>query len=244
MRPVPIARRALEPFVPLCVLAVAVLALAGCGGDSSTTTTTRSTVPQEAGDRPEAAQEKDIADPKGQARGQEAEIKPGGTSVPPTPGAKAAAPGVPVSPGGDNSVQKFGIEGRAAERAQAIATLEDYLNARAARRWEEACAATSDDYRRQLAQAVAPTPDDREPEGCAQTLALLFGASPTSALNSGAEVRQVLSFRTRADGYAYLIFEGGGGTVRFIAMANEGGSWKVNTLEPAELPAEGLGGGQ
>ena len=51
-------------------------------------------------------------------------------------------------------------------------------------------------------------------------------------------VKELLSFRVK-DGYAYVIFKGAGGEVRFIAMANDGGEWKVNTTEPGTFSPGG-----
>ena len=61
---------------------------------------------------------------------------------------------------------------------------------------------------------------------------------PPSRMRPWAEVRELLSFRVE-NGYAYVIFKGADGTVRFIATADEGGEWKVNTTDPKELPPVG-----
>lgn len=162
------------------------------------------------------------------------------------PGSKAVAPGVPVTRGGDNSVQAFGNEGQEGEAAQAAATVAAYLRARAARRWPDACAEASKQLEGELAKLIARAEvtnrDAEKPEGCAATLALLFGRSPSSALRR-VEVGKVLSFRVRPDGYAYLIYEDREGAILFIAMAADGGTWKVNVPEPTELPASEAQGG-
>ena len=84
----------------------------------------------------------------------------------PEPGTKSVAPGVPVQPGGDNSIQTFGVEGEVGQREQALATLRAYLNARVAGQWAKACAETSEEFKEQAAAAV----DDGSAEGEARRL--------------------------------------------------------------------------
>jgi hypothetical protein len=128
-------------------------------------------------------------------------------------------------------VQTFGVEGEADEREQALATLKTYLNARVAGRWAKACAATSEEFKEQAEQLVEIAPGAGKPAGCAATLERFLGDFPSSSLRESAQVKELLSFRVK-DGYAYVIFKGAGGEIKFIAMANDDGEWKVNTTEP------------
>ena len=220
----------------IALFVLAALLLGGCGGSDSETTAE--------GEVSAAREQRPAAEQEPQAQGQEegpGNPKPSASPNPPIateriPGSKAVAPGVPTTKGGDNSIQAFGAEGEEDEAAQAAAQLRAYLSARVAGDWAAACAATSAQYREQLARMVAPTPDEKEPKGCEQTLALLFAKAPKQALQEAAEVNRVLSFRVEESGYAYLIYEDAEGEIRFIAMANEDGAWKVNTIEPTGFP--------
>jgi hypothetical protein len=147
---------------------------------------------------------------------------------------------VPVTPKGDNSIQTFGQEGEESGRSQATADLKAYLGARAQGDWAAACEATSEQFRQELAKLIERAkakPGAEKPEGCARTLEALSGNVSPETLRQAAQVGEVLSFRIREDGYAYLIFEDPQGEAKFIAMANDGGTWKVNAPEPQAFQA-------
>jgi hypothetical protein len=237
-------RRAGAPLLAICIA----VGLGACGGSTAersepttaaeeVSVTSTATVKDEHAPSPRAKAEDG-------ARGQEKDSggppieEPGGEetdSAGPDPGTKGVAAGVPVQAGGDNSVQVFGVEGEVGEREQALATLRTYLDARAAGNWARACAETSAEFREQLATVVSTSKGDQKPEGCTTTLRVFLGRVPRSTMRGTAEIEGLLSFRVAGD-YAYVIFRGADGTVRFIAMVDENGEWKVNTVEPGELP--------
>jgi hypothetical protein len=218
--------------------ALAALALAGCGdGGGEGSTTAATTTEQQsatAGEETPGGGKQTTAGPSGR------DSRPSA----PVPGAKAAAPGVPVDRGGDNSIQTFGAEGEEAARAQAKAELEAYLDARLAGDWPGACASASSEFKGELAKVAAEAPSKVEVEGCAAIMRLLSADAPTAELRAAAQVGRVLSFRVKGDDYAYLIFKGAKGAVMFVAMANDGGEWKVNTIEPSEFSEANLGSTQ
>jgi hypothetical protein len=241
------ARALLVPLL-LCI------ALGGCGGgegEEETKSGEATVASEQHGSAPE--QMEATEDEQGQ-EGKKAPPKSPAEPNPPIateriPGSKAVAPGVPTTEGADNSIQAFGIEGGTEEAAQALEALEEYLKARSAGDWQGACAAASEELRKQLEMLVSrakPTSKDAEkPKGCAETLELLYGKVPRQALEESAELNRVLSFRVKESGYAYLIYEDPDGAVKFIAMANEDGAWRVNTPEPAGFPeTEGQGSAQ
>jgi hypothetical protein len=227
----------------LALLAVLALSLSSCGGgeeESSSSETasaappTAITAPEQrsapAGQAPAARPPEQGSDDPGEPAHRE------GSVGQPTAGAKAPAPGVPVTPGGDNSIQTFGAEGEETERQQAEANLKAYLSARAQGDWAGACEAASEPYREELAKLIENAKAKQgaeKPKGCPETLEALFGKAPAPTLQEAAQVNQVLSFRVEEDGYAYLIFKGAKAEVKFIAMADDEGTWKVNTVEPS-----------
>jgi hypothetical protein len=234
-------RLALRPLALLAL--VLALALGGCGGGEEETTSATAAAPQQG--------QEDSA-PEQRAEGEGEAVAPTSPEPNPpisadrTPGSTAVAPEVPTIEGGDNSVQTFGAEGEEDQAAQATQTLLAYLAARIGKDWAAACAETSAQLREELAKLIerARVKDDaQKPQGCAETLELLYGKTPEQALKEAAEVNRVLSFRVRDDGYAYLIYEDGEGAIRFIAMSDDEGQWRPNVIEPTKLP-EGDANGQ
>ena len=114
--------------IPTLLIAIAALALAGCGGGDDKTIATSSSSPttaqQGGGDSGQGG-----SGQQGSGGGRE----PLDTSSLPEPeeGSEKAAPGVPVSKGGDNSIQTWGLEASADERAEVTAILQAFLDARA-----------------------------------------------------------------------------------------------------------------
>jgi hypothetical protein len=221
----------------LCLLGLlSALALWGCGGggDSTAANTSTATAPPPTAQAPKPNPQTHTA-PK-RSTPTNAPGNPGD----PTPGTKAPAPGVPVTPEGDNSIQTFGTEGQESQRQQAESDLHAYLQAKARGDWAGACEAASEQFAEELEKLIEQAKTKSggpKPKGCAQTLELLYGNAQSSSPQGPSQVAEVLSFRIRADGYAYLIFKDPEGEVKFIAMANDNGTWKVNTTEPASFQA-------
>jgi len=126
------------------LLAALVLAalLAGCGsGEEASTSSTSSTSALPATTK-QPSSGNSTADSNSQqpsSNQQPNQQKPPPDLPPPTPGSKAAAPGVPTSKEGDNSIQTWGLEASDAEREEATATVQRYLEARAAGNWSTVC---------------------------------------------------------------------------------------------------------
>lgn len=169
----------------------------------------------------------------GQERQEESDSQPVSAGAAPRPGAKAPAPGVPVQAGGDNSIQTFGVEGETDQRDQALETLKTYLDAALDERWTQACEQTSREFKDQLAQmASAMGREKLGPEDCPTALPRLIRYAPRAEMRAAAAIDELLSFRVEG-GYAYAIFAGVDDKVSFIAMADDEGLWKVNTVAVA-----------
>jgi hypothetical protein len=195
----------------LLIAAALVLVLAGCGDGGETTTSSaegESTAPQRA---TKPAAEK----PKGAA----ALPRPN-----PKPGSKAAAPGVPVSAEGDNSIQVYGREASDAERAKLSALVHSYLNARAAGEWAEVCTALTAKTR---AEQIRFAPGSGN---CAEALAFFAKDADPATLRSEAQV-EVLSLRIDPRN-AFLIYRRPDG-VWATALERGGEGWRIVSVTPA-----------
>lgn len=184
----------------LTALAVAAaLALGGCGGDDESTPTT-------GGDSTAAAD------------GGSADRAPEADS-------KAAAPGVPTSKEGDNSIQTWGVETGGKKRQEAIADVRAYLDARAAREWDVVCPYLAPKARQEYVRIGKGS--------CARGMEAFFGEAPERALRAETEI-DVLSFRA-GGGFGFLIYERPDGKVYATAVEPRGGEWKLISVTPQPL---------
>lgn len=180
----------------------ALLALAGCGGGGDDTTAATDTVQQ----REETTATTDSS-----------------TRPDPRPGSKAAAAGVPTSKQADNSIQTWGVEASEAEREEAIADVQGYLDARAARSWKVACSHLAAEQRAEYTQIGNGS--------CTSGIDLFTEQAPDRALQEEAEI-EVLSFRS-GGGFGFLIYERrDDGKVYATAVKPEEGEWKIVSVTP------------
>jgi hypothetical protein len=179
----------------------AVLALAGCGGggEGSPDASTASS-PQQRQEAPQA------------------------TLPAPQPGSKAAAPGVPTSEQGDSSIQTWGVEAGAGQRARFTTIVQSYLDARADRRWASVCALLAAKPRTEQSRGGGTT--------CARAMTSFAAGAAPATLRREARI-DVLSLR-RGGGYAFLIYRRPDG-VYATALTREGSGWKIVSATPAPV---------
>jgi hypothetical protein len=154
----------------------------------------------------------------------------------PVEGTKAAAPGVPTTKGGDNSIQRYGLEAGSEERAEAIAIVQGFLDARATDNWRAACSYLVESQRLQFEQLARSTERLRG-GGCAAAMKALTGAAPKRMRVAEARI-DVLSFRIGEEN-AFLIYNGVDGKAYATALADEDGTWKVISVAPTPLNPTG-----
>ena len=133
--------------------------------------------------------------------------------------------------GGDNSIAEYGTEANHSELTRAARALHHYLTARAVHAWGLACDYLTTRQRNQLAQLVSSS--DLASKGCAGALAAL-SAKVSAATAHALTVVDAASLRSEGES-AFLLYHGAGHTDYFIAMARQGGTWKVAGLDPAAL---------
>jgi len=147
----------------------------------------------------------------------------------PVEGSKRAAPGVPVSRGGDNSIQTWGVEASAAEREEVTATLQAFYDARADADWATACRFLAAAQKAEFAGFVRGKSGNA---GCAEAMRGLAQGIPPSAFDREARIDYVLSLRI-GEGNAFLIYtRPGEAQVYANGFADEGGTWKVVSVGP------------
>lgn len=233
------------------LVAVAALALAGCGGDDDSTTVTGpggGTATVRTDDlTPQQKKRIEQLEKRAEQRKQSGsgnlsstvEFRQPSGSAPtssgslPNEGTRRVAPGVPTARGGDNSIQEFGVEGSSSERVQASQVLQAYLDARLDGEWALACSYLADPVKKQLAQSGGQAARGGQSLDCAQVMRAFTQGAPREALRNAADIN-VLSMRVR-DGQAFLLYRDGEGTPTAISMNEESGAWKVAAIAGSAL---------
>lgn len=145
----------------------------------------------------------------------------------PNEGSKAVAPGVPLSKGGDDSIQTFGVEAPREDRLQATTNAKAYLDARVVGNWSEACARLWGVARAQFGKLT----EDGSCEGTQETLTTGVQAEK---LRIAADI-DVISMRAVRD-RGFLIYRNGEGTPSAMSIHREpSGEWKVGVLDGSAL---------
>jgi hypothetical protein len=141
------------------------------------------------------------------------------------PGQESVA-GVPTSREGDNSIQTYGREGNANQRARLSAIVQAYFDARTDRDWRKACFL--------LAASQRAEYENLSRSGsCAQTMRTLMAQVPDRALAEETQI-EVLTLREEGD-HAFLIYRRPDHTVYAMPLAREDGKWKVGLVTPTAL---------
>jgi len=234
--------------LPLTVLALlAALAVTGCGGSDGEEATTGSggqtTSAQRDAGGAGAADGGSATGGGGGAGGQSDDgggegLRDTGPRAPrdpenlpePAEGSRRAAPGVPVSKGGDNSIQTWGTEASASEREEVTRILRAFYDARAAGDWARACTYLASRQKAEFASFVRGRGGNA---ACAEAMRGLASQVPASAFDKEARIDYVLSLRV-GEGNAFLIYtRPGEAQVYANAFADEGGTWKVVSVGPS-----------
>lgn len=137
--------------------------------------------------------------------------------------AKAVAPGVPVSKHGDNSIQTWGLEASPAKRGRVRDFVQEYLDARAAKKWDSACDFLAAKQRREH-ERIGRGAD------CGKVMALFASRKSSRSLAEAAEI-DVFSLRVGGR-YAFLIYRQADRKFYATALTREGGRWRIVTVTP------------
>lgn len=138
-----------------------------------------------------------------------------------------------VQKGGDNSIQEFGEEAGRQEFNDAAVALHNFLDARAEGNWAAACDYMAKSVVESFEQLAAQAKQLKD-TSCAGILEKLTNPAAKSAMKQEAEKADVGSLRVEGD-RSFVIYKGVEGTILAMAMANEGGKWKVASLAGTPL---------
>jgi hypothetical protein len=135
-------------------------------------------------------------------------------------------------PGGDNSIQEYGTEQGADERAAAMAPIAALYRALYSGDWNEVCDTYLSASNVQQIELLAEKSPKLKGKNCADVL---------SGLNQSPGVKGpdtpdggIVAFRTEGD-TGFAIYWGIDGKGYAFALKSEGGSWKLTSLAPTPL---------
>jgi hypothetical protein len=134
-------------------------------------------------------------------------------------------------PGGNNLIQLYGREGTPAEREEASAVVEAWMQARASGDWAEACRHLNAVTKRK-APIYASELSQRKVEGCPAGLRSMASEQP-AATQANTMTGPIDSLRV-GEGQAYAQYHGRQGKDWIVTLEREGGEWKIPALEPLE----------
>ena len=146
--------------------------------------------------------------------------------------------GVPLTPGGDNTIQRYGREAPEAQREQVDATLREYAAARDTGDWATACELISSDLRAEL-RSLAGESSVLRGGSCAVVAELVNANLPRRSSTPPPEgaTPELVSLRVRgADAIAIYTAEG---DFYFMPFDRDEGEWRVSELNGEALVEEG-----
>lgn len=134
------------------------------------------------------------------------------------------------TPGGDNSIQDYGEEAAAEERAAASAVVAGFMRARAKGNWAAVCGYMANATLKPLEQLASRSPQFKDKD-CASMLEVLTGAAPDSTrantLSGAIDSLRVKGVR------GFALYHGTDGQDYYVPLVKEGGGWKVAALAPS-----------
>lgn len=215
------------------ILAIALLGCGGGGGGEGTTAarTAPASAPPASTPTPThtSPMTPSSAPSRGGAHGSRS-AEPKGASSARGAGASLSGAAALETPGGDNSIQRFGSEAGASEIEAAGSVLHAYLSALAAADARGMCAELSKDARASLLRARVLHGSAKT---CAEAIAL-FTRMPATAARQAA-VADVAALRVEGP-RGFLLYRGAQGAKMFIQLERKGGRWWVAAPIPSALP--------
>jgi hypothetical protein len=224
-------------ILPAAVACALLLAACGGGGSSTEATTAEAEATTPAPGAP--AGEAGGGNEGGSSNGSG---KEGGSSTGGAPegGGSATGPGPKKgersysfrTPGGDNSIQEYGNEGKASERSEAENSIEALYAAFSSGNWAEVCSKYLSSKNVEEIKILSEKSPQVKGSGCAGVLSQL---NTTPSGNTPDRPKGgVASLRIEGD-TAFAIYRGADGKGYALPLKREEGVWKLTALGPTPL---------
>ncbi|MFI5027974.1 MAG: hypothetical protein ACHQCF_03210 [Solirubrobacterales bacterium] len=213
----------------LAAACAAALAACGGGGSSSTSTSTGSTESKPAQNGGNSG--------GGAKEPRQSGGKTGGNSSQENGGSGGGSGGASErsssfrTPGGDNSIQEYGSEASAEERASATKTISGFYAAMATEDWAKVCGLLSAKNLAAL-KLFSEKVQKAKGKGCTGILALV---TPKTSSKPPETIKgEVISLRRHGD-VSFALYHGVDGKNYAYPLKLEEGSWKLTALAPTPL---------
>jgi hypothetical protein len=221
--------------VSLVAAVCAAILLAACGGgdDSSTATTATTQSTTTPGNGGSQTQPEGGGGKGGREEGSPRRrgSKQGGGKKEEEPDTSGERSSSFRTPGGDNSIQEFGEEAGASERAAATKTITTFYSASANQEWAVICGLISSKNKAQL-QLFSEKVPKLNGKGCTEVLQLVTPKNqprPPETIDG-----QVISLRVEDD-ISFALYHGVDGKNYAFPLKEEEGEWKLTGLAPTPL---------
>jgi hypothetical protein len=204
--------------------------LAACGGGSdSSTSTTGTTQPATesggtSGSQGGGSSAKGAAKPSGGSTKEEGGS--GGGS-----GSSGERSSSFRTPGGDNSIQEYGAEAAAEERAKATKAISGFYAASANEEWAKVCAVLSAKNLAAL-KVFSEKAQKVKGKGCTGVLALV---TPKTAATPPEKIKGPVVSLRREGSLGFALYHGIDGKKYAFPLRLEKGEWKLTALAPTPL---------
>jgi hypothetical protein len=218
-------------FSVLLLALACAAALSACGGGSSTATTAGGTA--QATTAP--AETTEGGGSKGSSNGGGS--GGGGSSEQGSSGAESASSHERSSsfrtPGGDNSIQEFGGEGGAEERAKATKTITIFFSATKNNEWAKVCGVLATKTLAQMEQFAEKIPKVKS-RTCAGVIEVINSSAAPSEARPETIKGPVISLR-REGNQGFALYHGIDGKNYAFPLVLEKGEWKMTSLGATPL---------
>jgi hypothetical protein len=142
------------------------------------------------------------------------------------------------NPGGDNSIQTYGSEAKAAEKDEIVTAMRSHLRAIAARDSGKVCADLNSSTRAQIKQLRAL---EGKGGGCTYVVSKILVHVSSEAKQAAAG--KVVAVRV-GKGNAFVLFRPRGGVPSYFLMSEEEGVWKANSINAGTPLSQTAAAGQ
>jgi hypothetical protein len=136
------------------------------------------------------------------------------------------------TPGGDNSIQEYGDEGRSSDRSEAESSIDALYAAISSGNWAAICEKYLSKKNIEQIELIAEKSPQVKGKSCAEVLS---GLNQVSGAESPEKPKGGIASLRIEGNTAFAIYRGADGKGYALPLIREGGQWKLTALGPTPL---------